>query len=298
MDDADTVLDEAIDLIADPEDQAETGVRHLSPSSAGAFEQCPQRWRFRYLDRLPDPPGEAALAGTFAHRVLEVLLQLPPDERTPEQAKAIARTEWPDMAAHHEFVDLDLDERGSRRFRWVAWSAIEGLWALEDPRRVEVQATEQKVDATLGDVPFRGIVDRLDVEADGVVVTDYKSGRVPRPRYRKGRLAQVLLYAAAVRETLGEAPSRARLLYLGQRNVETVVDEQNLAEVIDQLSGTWADLQQACATDQFETRTGPLCAWCPYLEQCPAGLGEVTARHERGAVRLDAPGLAVLPDAS
>ena len=38
----------------------------LSPSGAGTFEQCPRRWRHRYVDRLPDPPGEAALAGSFA----------------------------------------------------------------------------------------------------------------------------------------------------------------------------------------------------------------------------------------
>ena len=38
---------------------------HLSPSSAAMFAQCPKRWRFRYLDRLPDPPGAAALVGTL-----------------------------------------------------------------------------------------------------------------------------------------------------------------------------------------------------------------------------------------
>ncbi|MDH4171525.1 MAG: PD-(D/E)XK nuclease family protein [Acidimicrobiia bacterium] len=298
MEDADELLEEPLDLIADPEDPSDTGVRYLSPSSAGSFEQCPQRWKFRYLDRLPDPPGEAALAGTFAHRVLEVLLQLPSADRTPEQAKAIARDEWPSMESDPDFAQLSLDDAQARRFRWVAWSAIEGLWRLEDPARVQVQATEQVVDATLGGVPFRGIVDRLDIETDGMVVTDYKSGRVPRPRYRHGRLSQVLLYAAAVTEMLGEAPRRARLLYLGQRTIETDVTEEAVAEVVDALTTTWRDLQSSCASTAFETRTGPLCAWCPYLDQCPAGIGEVTTRHERGAVRLDAPGLAVVAAAS
>ena len=66
MDDADAASDEPLELLADPGDRADAGVRHLSPSSAGAYEQCPRRWKFRYLDRLPDPPGQAALAGTFA----------------------------------------------------------------------------------------------------------------------------------------------------------------------------------------------------------------------------------------
>ncbi|MGI9600619.1 MAG: RecB family exonuclease [Acidimicrobiales bacterium] len=294
MDDVTTGAEEPLDLIADPGDRAESGVRHLSPSSASAFEQCPQRWRFRYLDRLPDPPGVAALAGTFAHRVLELLLALPGAERTPERAKTIARDEWPDMAADTDFAALGLDELESRRFRWVAWSAIEGLWTIEDPGAVEVQATEQTVEATLGEVPFRGIVDRLDIEPDGLVVADYKSGRAPRPRYQKARLAQVMLYAAAVTAMLGEAPRRTRLLYLGQRTIEAQVTEESMAEVVGDLTSTWHDLQASCADDNFETRTGPLCAWCPYLDRCPAGIGEVTSRHERGAVRLDAPGLAVL----
>lgn len=298
MDDGDTSPDEALDLIADPGDRSEAGVRHLSPSSAGAFEQCPQRWKFRYLDRLPDPPGEAALAGTFAHRVLEVLLQGAPDDRTTERAKQIARDEWPTMEADADFGALGLDEKASRRFRWVAWSAIEGLWRLEDPVAVDVHATEQMVETTLGDVPFRGIVDRLDIEDGALVVTDYKSGRVPPVRYRKGRLSQVLLYAAAVAAIEGTPPREARLLYLGQRTVSTPVTDEAVAEVVTDLNTTWTDLQQACADDEFETRTGPLCAWCPYIAQCPAGQREVSARHQRGAVRLDAPGLAVLAEAS
>ena len=312
MDDADTARDdtpkadtaqgdgtvEAIDLIAEPADRTETGVRHLSPSSAGAFDQCPQRWKFRYLDRRPDPPGQAALAGTFAHRVLELLLQAPPADRTVDTARTIARAVWPEIAADPDFAALQLDEAQARHFRWVSWNAIEGLWTLEDPSSIEVEATEHQVETTLGGIPFRGIVDRLDVEADGLVVTDYKSGRAPPARYREGRLAQVLLYAAAVGALRGELPRRARLLYLGQKTVETTVDDDTIGPVVDALAGTWGEIQTACASDEFDTRTGPLCAWCPYVAECPAGVAEVSARHERGAVRLDAPGLAALPQAS
>jgi len=56
--------------------------RSFSPSSAGTYRQCPRRWRFRYVQKLPDPPGEPALLGTFAHRVLELLCSDPAPERT------------------------------------------------------------------------------------------------------------------------------------------------------------------------------------------------------------------------
>jgi len=258
-----------------------TPPRRLSPSGAGTFEQCPRRWRLRYVERLPDPPGEAALAGSFAHRVLELLMQRDPHERTVEIAKAIARAEWPGVEADPDFRALGFDETGSKHFRWKAWQAIEGLWALEDPKAVDVRATEHDVEADLGGVPFRGIVDRLDEEGDGLVVTDYKSGKAPSARFRRGRLDQVLLYAAAVEQATGEMPVHARLLYLGQRPVGIKVTREEIHSVVDKLTGTWAAINTACDTDEFEPRTGPLCGWCPYVDRCPEGTKEVAKRQAK-----------------
>ena len=271
-----------MDPVSDSSERAvPTPPRRLSPSGAGTFEQCPRRWRLRYVERLPDPPGEAALAGSFAHRVLELLMQRDPHERTVEIAKAIARAEWQGVDADPDFRALGFDETGSKHFRWKAWQAIEGLWALEDPKAVDVRATEHDVEADLGGVPFRGIVDRLDDEGDGLVVTDYKSGKAPSARFRRGRLDQVLLYAAAVEQATGEMPVHARLLYLGQRPVGIKVTREEIDSVVDKLAGTWAAINTACDTDEFEPRTGPLCGWCPYVDRCPEGTKEVAKRQAK-----------------
>ena len=271
-----------MDPVSDSSERAvPTPPRRLSPSGAGTFEQCPRRCRLRYVERLPDPPGEAALAGSFAHRVLELLMQRDPHERTVEIAKAIARAEWPGVEADPDFRALGFDETGSKHFRWKAWQAIEGLWALEDPKAVDVRATEHDVEADLGGVPFRGIVDRLDEEGDGLVVTDYKSGKAPSARFRRGRLDQVLLYAAAVEQATGEMPVHARLLYLGQRPVGIKVTREEIDSVVDKLAGTWAAINTACDTDEFEPRTGPLCGWCPYVDRCPEGTKEVAKRQAK-----------------
>ena len=271
-----------MDPVSDSSERAvPTPPRRLSPSGAGTFEQCPRRWRLRYVERLPDPPGEAALAGSFAHRVLELLMQRDPHERTVEIAKAIARAEWPGVEADPDFRALGFDETGSKHFRWKAWQAIEGLWALEDPKAVDVRATEHDVEADLGGVPFRGIVDRLDEEGDGLVVTDYKSGKAPSARFRRGRLDQVLLYAAAVEQATGEMPVHARLLYLGQRPFGIKVTREEIDSVVDKLAGTWAAINTACDTDEFEPRTGPLCGWCPYVDRCPEGTKEVAKRQAK-----------------
>ncbi len=262
------------------EDGRPSPPRRLSPSGASTFEQCPRRWRFRYVDRLPDPPGPDALVGTFAHLVLERLMQQLPSRRTKGDARRIARASWPEVSGCDDFRDLELDDEQAHRFRWRAWRAIEGLWDIEDPAGVDVRATEQQVTVTLDGVPFRGVVDRVESEPDGLVISDYKSGRAPSARYAPGRLQQVLLYAAAIAAETGEQPVRAQLLYLGQKVVSTGVDSAELAGAVEQLSSTWDAIGDACHTDEFSPNPGPLCDYCPYAELCPEGQAETVRRSE------------------
>ena len=262
------------------EDGRPSPPQRLSPSGAATFEQCPRRWRFRYVDRLPDPPGSDALVGTFAHRVLEELMQQHPARRTTDDARRIARALWPEMADGDDYRDLELDDQQALDFRWQAWQAIEGLWFLEDPACVDVRATEQQVSVTLDGVPFRGVVDRVECEPDGIVVSDYKSGRAPSARYAPSRLQQVLLYAAAIAEDTGEAPVRAQLLYLGQRIVATAVTGDEISGAVGQLRSTWDAIADACSGDEFSARPGPLCDYCPYAERCPEGQAERRRRSE------------------
>ena len=48
----------------------------LSPSRAADFMTCPLLFRFRTIDRLPEPPSHAATRGSPVHAVLERLFDL------------------------------------------------------------------------------------------------------------------------------------------------------------------------------------------------------------------------------
>jgi putative RecB family exonuclease len=284
--------------VAEPADEPaaeRSASAHLSPTSAATFNQCPRRWQLRYVERRPDPPGLPALVGTLAHRVLELLLNEPPGERQPTRARQLAGEVWPEHAVHPDFVRLGLDPAATRAFKWQAWRAIEGLWQVEDPREVEVRATEQRVEVEVGGVPFVGVVDRLDLGPDGMIVTDYKSGRPPAPQRAGEKLDQVLLYAAAVAAATGERPVRARLLYLGAVVIEVDATADAVDRAVERLVTTWRAVEEAQAHDAFPARPGPLCGWCPYLADCPEGRDELRARARAGwYLPAHAPGLAAL----
>jgi putative RecB family exonuclease len=78
-------------------------------------------------------------------------------------------------------------------------------------------------------------------------------------------------------------PVRARLLYLGQRPVGIDVTRPELETVTEKLASTWRSITDACDTDDFEPRPGPLCGWCPYIDRCPQGAAEAERRNKRRA---------------
>lgn len=268
--------------------------QHLSPSSASAFEGCPRRWRFKYVERQPEPSGQAALVGSFAHRVLELLCEFPAVERTMDRAKGLAKEVWPEFETDEDYAGLALDGDEARAFRWQAWLAIAGLWDIEDPAKVDVVSTEQKILVELGQVPFVGIVDRVDRIGGRLVVSDYKSGTLPGVRWRDDKIRQVMLYAAALQESMGEIPDRARLLYLGQRILDVRVTERRLEAAVESLGGVWDGINTACADDAFDPRPTVLCGWCPFIDQCPEGRAELTRRMDAGSLPAHAPAAALV----
>jgi RecB family exonuclease len=80
----------------------------LSPSRASDFKQCPLLYRFRTIDKLPEPPSPDAVRGTVVHKVLEDLFDLPAHHRTPERAADLLATErqlealWRAVSLAHE----------------------------------------------------------------------------------------------------------------------------------------------------------------------------------------------------
>ncbi len=258
--------------------------RSLSPSSAGTFRNCNRRWKFRFIDNLPDPPGEAALVGTFVHKALEDLLGLPAVERTLAQAKKICGANWLDTSKTADFKSLQYNEEQEKSFKWKAWNFIEGYFKMFDPGQIEVVQREQQLDSAVGNVPFKGIVDLLERDEAGLRVTDYKTGKPPSSAYVDDSLAQIWLYAAAL-ENSGKPIASVQLAYLGNGNdkhgktISRSMDKKAMDKAVDKHDQTWNDIHAAIDSGEFAPRPGPLCGWCPYREHCPEGQAEYERRY-------------------
>lgn len=253
----------------------------LSPSSMGAFTTCPLAFRFSYVQRLPEPPSAPASKGTLVHRALERLHDRPAAERTIEVALAELAIAAADLEAHPEFAGLELSADEWDTFVGEAASYVQRYFELEDPTQVNVVGLELKLEADLGKVRLRGIIDRLDLTADGdLIVTDYKTGSAPSERWEQKSLAGVNLYALLCEQNFGVRPAAVQLLYLSKPEAITAVPTDSTVRGVEIKSGAiMKAVAVACEKNDFRPRPSALCNFCSFKEFCPSFGGDPEIAH-------------------
>jgi putative RecB family exonuclease len=249
----------------------------LSPSKLSAFRNCALAFRFSAIDGLPEPPSPPATKGTLVHRALERLFwHHDAGRRSPAAARAELDAAVGELEASGELEALGLggDERAS--LLADAESLLGGYLRLEDPDRVTPVGVELTLEAEVGGLRLRGIVDRLDVDEEGhLVVVDYKTGRVPGLEREQQSLSGVQFYALLCQEVLGRRPDKVRLLYLRQPVcIEARPSEQALEGLRRRTAAVWAAIERACAEEDFRPRPSALCDFCAFKALCPAFGGD------------------------
>ncbi len=251
-------------------------VAALSPSRAADFMQCPLLYRFRVIDRLPEPPSSAAARGTLVHSVLERLFDVPAPERTLEHAASLVGPQWEALLAERsELAELIGDgEEATELTAWLtsATSLVERWFGLEDPTDLEPAERELYLECDLDGLLLRGYVDRLDVAPNGMIrVVDYKTGRSPSVLFEGKALFQMKFYALVLWRLRGVVPSMLQLVYLG--NAEIVryqPDEADLRATERKLKALWQAIVRAAETGDWRPNKSRLCDWCAHRDICPA----------------------------
>ncbi len=277
---------------AEPRSTAVDGVAvlgALSPSRAADFLACPLLYRFRTIDRLPEPASPEAARGTVVHKVLEDLFDRPAAERTPEAARALLEPSWEKVReADPTLTELFAEaEGGEEAARWLAscQTALDRYFALEDPRRLEPAEREVYVEALLDSrLLLRGFVDRIDVAADGAVrVVDYKTGRAPGERFEAKALFQMKFYALVLWRTRGVLPAMLQLVYLGNGEIlRYSPDEADLLATERKVEAVWQAIRTATESGDWRPNPSRLCDWCAHHAACPAQGGTLPPLPDPG----------------
>jgi len=243
----------------------------LSPSRVNDFANCPQLYKYRVIDQLPEALSLDAQRGTLVHSVLEDLFDSPAPDRTPQTAFDILPLRWSEqLEANPDLATLISDDK-----EWLdrAKSLLDNYFSLEEPNAFEPTHRELHLEMDLNEELYlHGYVDRLDIAGTGEVrIVDYKTGKAPKPAWEEKALFQLRVYALIYWRNYGVVPRLLQLLYLGSaqllRNSPT---ESDLVATEKTLVRIGKEISDAMREDKWSPKPSRLCDWCSFKNICPA----------------------------
>ena len=249
----------------------EREITRLSPSRASDFKVCPQLFKFRAIDRRPEPSTVYQARGTTAHLALQRLFDLPAQQRTPEALYDLFRAAWVEVR-DEEYPDLFDSVDDERAWGLESLQLLANYFLVEDPQSFDPLERELDLTEELDSVTMRGILDRMEEDADGnLVIVDYKTGKAPPERYALPAFFALKIYALLIRKRTGRTPTELRLLYLNGPDLYRLqVNEPQLDAMERQVKALWSAIERAIASENFPTRTSKLCDYCAFKDICPA----------------------------
>jgi RecB family exonuclease len=249
-----------------------------TPSKLAAYEDCPRRYRYAYVDR-PAPPKGPPWAhnslGASVHTALRNWFDLPGERRRPAALATLLKATW----VREGYRDLDQERAAFRR----ALDWLEAYVGTLEPE-VEPLGVERVVAARTPVLAFSGRADRIDSRPgpDGarLVIVDYKTGRGGLDRDDARGSRALALYAFAAERVFRRPCRRVELHHLPTGTVaahdhteESIGRHVGRAEdsARDIVAAERAVADGADPDEAFPTAPGPQCQWCDYRRACPAG---------------------------
>ncbi len=247
-----------------------------SPSRLSCFEDCPKRFQYRYVLRIPaESESIEAFVGKRVHEVLERLHEAAGEGRLPTLPAVLNRYRlmW-EEAYDPQRIRIVRSEQSVSDYRELGERCLTNYYRRFYPfDHDETLGLEERVTFSLdGDGAYRiqGIVDRIARTRDGTIeIQDYKtSQRVPRQRFLD-RDRQLALYQLGVAVHYGEHhPVRLVWHYVAVNQVRS--STRSAEALADLRRNTMSLIDRIRAERDFAPRPGPLCRWCEYGHLCEA----------------------------
>jgi len=249
-------------------------INSLSPSRANDFKTCPLLYRYKTIDRLPEPPSSDALRGTIVHEALERIYDLPQGTRTIEHAHNFMNAAWTNAIAEDEKVtELFAGQNEIEIWLESGRELINRYFLLEDPNSLQPTEREVHVEFLLDSgLLLHGYVDRLDQARTGEIrIVDYKTGKSPKEGYEDKAFFQLKFYALVIWRSRGTAPKVLKLIYLGNsQTLPLEIDESDLLAVERSISALWSSIKQNHLSGNWPATPSRLCDWCSFKQFCPS----------------------------
>ena len=247
---------------------------YLSPSSVGTYRQCPLKYKLSRIDKIAEPPTQETLMGNFVHEVLEKLYALPLAERTQDAAGCSEEALKSRTGLISEIWYSDgwgekvmpfLRNVTISEFKWNCVWCVRNAFTIENPQSFTPNGIESELNGKIGGVQMRGFIDRWLIDGETIIISDYKTGKTPSPRYMGDKFFQLTIYSLLLGQVVTDKSFKLELLYLKDAVKKThVPTEHDFTETEVTITTVKKEIDTSYESGNWEAIPSRLCDWCSY----------------------------------
>ena len=254
---------------------------YLSYSAVRTFQGCPLKYRFRYIDGLPeDCVSSSLIFGSAIHAAVEFFF-----------SQQLAGEEAPSLDELLDVYQQSWRDRSEQEVRFAKTETADSLHQLADRMLAAFLASdltnqagrilgvEEELRGELSpELPdLLGRVDLLLETDDAVVVQDFKTSRSAWNEYQaEDQSEQLLLYGDLVRRLVPGKRLRLQFAVITKaKSPKVQLLEANFDESkLDRTKRVFENVWSAIESGNFYPSPSPMqCPGCGYRSQCAAWRG-------------------------
>lgn len=250
-------------------------MKTYSHSKLSTFEQCPQKYKFRYIDNIIiiEKSIESFL-GKTVHSTLEWLYLEVKNRRVPsldEVAMYYTQT-WNQtydekgIIINGGLTEQDYIEKGIK--------FLIDYYMQHKPFDENTLEVEKEITLLLdknGEYQIRGFIDRLtyNMKTCEYEIHDYKTSNTAPSQEKIDSDRQLALYSIAIKEAFGKDKNVLLVWHYLAYNKRVYSRRTN--DELEELKRSILDLIKTIETTKnFQPYISRLCDWCEYQNMCPA----------------------------
>lgn len=228
------------------------------------YKTCPLKYKYVNILRVPIMEHHTVIYGRAMHDAVSRYYQWRQSGRKMDLADIL--NAFRKSFDPQGFIDL----KHQRRRLEVGERALTRFFKEEEERRVKLKFIEEPFNFKFQDIRITGRFDRVDEEADGDVIIDFKTSEIKQQKDADKRVkesSQLMLYSLAYQDIFGRLPKRVSLYFLesgiiGSREVEE--------DDLDRIKEDIIEVADGIRNEDFSPAPSYMsCNYCAYNQICP-----------------------------
>lgn len=256
-------------------------MKPLSHSSISLYLDCPQKYKFKYIDKVPEEPRHFFSFGKSMHSALEFFYGV---RMLPSPALEQVLTVYKERWISEGYKDKEQEDQYLKEGERI----LKEFYAKHIDRFAPPLFCEYQFRIEIEGVPVMGFVDRIDkLPNEKLAIVDYKTGKAFDLK-RVEKDPQLTLYQIACRQSVGLDVETLTLYHLPSNTAFTV--GKHPVEFEEEVRARVRTVSDGITKEKFEADPSEeKCQWCDYKKPnpsigfagCPAWRDEYLTAEEK-----------------